>query len=114
MNEFTQAYIDCALWSSCDDNDVPLDKNYSEADFSKKTLQKITDDCEKFQLEHESLLGEDLAQAGHDFWLTRNDSGSGFWDGGWEEPAATILTDSAHSYGEFTLYLGDDGRIYGN
>ena len=24
-----------------------------------------------------------LAQAGHDFWLTRNGHGAGFWDGDW-------------------------------
>lgn len=34
MNEFTRAYIECALWASCDFNDVPLDKNYSVEDIA--------------------------------------------------------------------------------
>ena len=50
--------------------------------------------------------------AGHDFWLTRNGHGCGFWDGDWTEPAATKLTESAENFGDYDLYIGDDGKIY--
>jgi hypothetical protein len=50
--------------------------------------------------------------AGHDFWLTRNGHGAGFWDGDWPEPLATVLTDAAHAFGELSPYVGDDGLIY--
>lgn len=46
------------------------------------------------------------------FWLTRCGHGCGFWDGDWSEPAATILTDAAHAFGNVDLYVGDDGKIY--
>ena len=53
------------------------------------------------------------AQAGHDFWLTRcHQPGAGFWDGDWTEPHAAKLTESAHSFGECDLVLGDDGKIH--
>lgn len=67
-----------------------------------------------FQKENGDDIGSNSEQAGHDFWLTRNGHGSGFWDGGWPEPAATRLTDAAHAYGEFNLYVGDDGMISGS
>ncbi len=63
---------------------------------------------------NEEDIGSDDEAAGHDFWLTRNGHGAGFWDGDWPEPAATRLTASSKKYGEFNLYLGDDGKIYGS
>jgi hypothetical protein len=51
-------------------------------------------------------------RAGHDFWLTRNHHGAGFWDGDWSEPEATELTRISHEMGEVDLYVGDDGRIH--
>ena len=79
-------------------------------------------DCDRFYDANAAGLncegvtfGPDFGQdgrAGHDFWLTRNHHGAGFWDGDWPEPQATALTDAAHAFGERNLYLGDDGRIY--
>ena len=51
-------------------------------------------------------------QAGHDFWLTRNGHGAGFWDGDWIEPAATILDKTSKHFGNVDLYVGDDRLIY--
>ena len=48
----------------------------------------------------------------HDFWLTRNRHGAGFWDGDYPEPEATQLTDLAHTFGECHLYVGDDNKLY--
>ena len=55
--------------------------------------------------------GIDAAQAGHDFWLTRNGHGAGFWDRGLGE-RGDRLTNAAHVYGACDLYLGDDGFVY--
>jgi hypothetical protein len=88
-------------------------------DIAPSSLRSMIDDCVSFQNQHvhdlcrgAHPLAPDYARAGHDFWLTRNRYGAGFWDGDWNEPAATILTDSSHAYGESDLYVGDDGRIY--
>jgi hypothetical protein len=56
----------------------------------------------------------DAARAGHDFWLTREGHGAGFWDGDYPEPQATRLTKASKAYGGFDLYIGDDGMIHGN
>ncbi len=117
MDEFTQAYIECSLWSTADDADVPLDANYGPDDIDPTTLCGMVADCEQFQ--HENA--DDIAtfdsdrctpeeMAGYDFWLTRNGHGAGFWDGDWPE-AGDRLTKASEVFGEVYLYVGD-GKIY--
>ena len=52
------------------------------------------------------------AMAGHDFALTRNGHGAGFWDGDWPKPAAAILTRASEAARQVDVYLGDDGLAY--
>ena len=123
MDNFTKAYIEAALWSSTDGQDRPLDENYTLYDLAPITLVTMRKDCEDFQAANADLLaqwfseaGETSERAGHDFWLTRNRHGAGFWDR-WSgaTPQAELgarLTEAAHAYGESNLYVGDDGLIY--
>lgn len=123
--EFRDAYVTTMLWSTNDESDEsggePLDRNYAESDLAPEALAAIETDCRAFFAAHSDLFtpehclhhnSTEEAQAGHDFWLTRNGHGAGFWDGDWAEPAATTLTDAAHAFGELNPYVGDDGRIY--
>ena len=116
LDDFTRAYIECALWSTDDESTEqggePLDENYTVEDIARETLARMAADCQAFQEKHGELIGGETERAGHEFWLTRNGHGAGFWDGDWEEPAAKTLTDAAHAFGEFDLYVGDDGKIY--
>lgn len=126
LASFTQAYIAAALWSSMDNSDEntggdPLDKNYGPNDLAPEARAKMDADCKAFYDAHGDQLTDDNCKytgcpvdeyAGHDFWLTRNHHGAGFWDGDWVEPIATQLTDAAHKFGEVDLYVGDDGQIY--
>jgi hypothetical protein len=116
QDEFTRAYIEAALWSSTDEADEgggePLDKNFSPLDISKHTLKRMIADCKKFQGETWKYISKDPKQAGHDFWLTRNGHGSGFWDGGWSKADGAHLTSFSKSYKEVHLYVGEDGQIY--
>lgn len=113
LDTFTRAYIECALWSSIDDDGEPLDTNYSLRDIDADTLAKMIRDCEAFQRENWDAIDTDLESAGHDFWLTRNGHGAGFWDGDWSEHGDE-LTERAKEYREYHLYVGDDGEIYGH
>lgn len=113
FDEFAQAYVEAALWSSS------YGEN-GEHNLAPETREAMARDCRAFWEANESLINPDntdsaygaAAQAGHDFWLTRCGHGSGFWDGDWKEPAAIKLTDAAHEFGNVDLYVGDDGLIY--
>ena len=116
MDPFTTSYIEAALWSSMDESDEqggePLDDNYGPDDIAEDTLASILDDCKAFQRDHADDIGCELERAGHDFWLTRNGHGAGFWDGDWEDNIGQRLTEASDVYGSVDLYVGDDGLIY--
>lgn len=116
MEEFVLAYITAALWSSTDesrpDGGDPLDKNYTQEDISAETLLKMREDCQKFYDEHQEDIGLAFAKAGHDFWLTRNGHGCGFWDGDWPKEIGQRLTEASEIFDNFDLYVGDDDIIY--
>lgn len=110
--QFLTQYILTALWSSCAENGEPLDQSYSRENLSKEALAKMQEDCESFLIDNYELVEEDIERAAHDFWLTRNRHGAGFWDGDWEEAIGRKLTEAAHAYGSADLYIGDDRQIY--
>lgn len=121
MDQFTNAYIACALWSSNDESTpqggYPLDDNYGIEDLAPETLDAMQADCDDFRTDPktaEFIEGMD-EQAGHDFWLTRNHHGAGFWDRGvgfYPDGAGTYLTERSHAYGSCDLYIGNDGKVY--
>jgi len=116
LDNFERQYIESALWSSMDestpDGGEPMDKNYDIGDLSPEAVQKVKQDCQKFRATANFPEEYDETTAAHDFWLTRNRHGAGFWDGDWPEPYATELTELSESFGEVNLYVGDDGKLY--
>lgn len=112
MDTFTKAYVEALLWSSSGDHDSPLGREANINEISPQLMERIEADCKNFQLFNSEHFDGKYSEAGHDFALTRNRHGAGFWDGDWPEPAGTLLTDAAHAVGELELYRGDDGLIY--
>lgn len=125
LDIFTRAYLECMLWSTSDESDPetggePLDVHYTIDNIAPEALKAAIRECRAFQVEtldylmpaYESDMPYGPDQAGHDFWLTRNGHGAGFWD---RNLGATgeRLTKSAHTFGELSPYVGDDGLIYG-
>ena len=105
-------YRETALWATTDEQGRPLDRRFGSADYSDEAEAQMIEDCERFLQAIAHLdVALDLADLGHDFWLTRNRHGAGFWDRGLGELGKT-LTEIAHSFGECDLYVGDDGRLY--
>lgn len=126
LDEFTEAYVECALWSSSDgDDDRSLGEGDSGStdrncrfmtvdDITDDTLAEMVDDCKAFQESFAGLLEQagNASRNGHDFWLTRNRHGAGFWDRGYPSDVANALTEHSHAYGSYDLYVGDDGKVY--
>jgi hypothetical protein len=125
--DFLRAYIVCALWSSTGPEEEPyacesLDDIFSADDLAPECLESMRADCDDFiasneadliayclEMRSEQWSGEE--RAGHDFWLTRNGHGAGFWDRGLGD-LGERLADAASVYGGVDLYPGDDGLIY--
>ena len=80
FHNFLEAYIDALLWT-CDD-DAPggeYQQDQTEIEIHVSLLRKSYDDCLKFWVENKHLI-TNADQAGHDFLLTRDHHGVGFWD----------------------------------
>lgn len=114
---FINGYLTCALWSSTlgDDQGTPMDQDYGIGDMAVKTIEAMREDCIDFLQANTARLdvyaetfGYDYA--GHDFWLTRNGHGAGFWDRNLGD-LGNKLSDAAHQWGECFLYIGDNGEI---
>lgn len=123
-DEFTAGYLECMIFTECNpDNDEELDGKGID-DLAPETLAEIIAECEAFQAQGATSLAlaydyapinYDASSAGQDFWLTRNHHGAGFWDRGFDGPcldATAALTTAAHRWGQRSLYLGDDGKLY--
>jgi hypothetical protein len=119
-DEFIDGYITCALWSSTDESTpsggYPLDQNYDTDDIAPESRAKMEADCKAFLASNiDDIPADKMASAGHDFWLTRNGHGAGFWareEGFYPEDAGQRLTDAAHAFGESNLYVDDNSKIH--
>lgn len=111
---FVDAYLEAALWaSSVPDGEKPLDdQGYSISDFDQEAVNQAVDESNDFIRENLQLLEAvgTMQQHGHDFWLTRNRHGAGFFDRGYGN-LGKLLTKSAHAYGGKNAYAGEDGKV---
>lgn len=91
FDAFFEAMLSVALWSTTDDSGEPLDKEHSITDIDPDCLQALKAHALSFwlrcwyYLDHEKpkFTKGVVTQAGHDFWLTSQGHGAGFWDGDW-------------------------------
>jgi hypothetical protein len=92
-----------------------LDDSFDTDDIAAEAVSQMMDDVEDFITANADTLEASelsLEQIGHDFWLTRNRHGAGFWDRGLPNHIGQALTDAAHAYGSQDVYVGDDGKLY--
>ena len=116
----TNSYLEAALWSSTGEDEEPLDDEHDLTDVSDATLEAARSDLDGFLKANHGLITRainnpdygGMEQVGHDFWLTRNGHGAGFWDRGLGE-LGDELTKNTKPFGGVDLYVGDDGKIYG-
>lgn len=114
-------YRASALWTSCmvnEDGTEGVHFDEIDAGFTVQAQASMREDvtafvtgCAEEIRQFLDITGLDWGQVGHDFWLTRNRHGAGFWDRGAAGPAVDTLVEESHGFGESTLYLNDDGEI---
>lgn len=117
--DFIDGYITALIWSSNTDGQKPEGYNITDDhdadDLTPEALGEIRSDCVDFIGQCADMLEArseftNYEYMGHDFALTRNGHGAGFWDRGliYDEE----LTDACKPYGSMDLYVGDDGNLY--
>lgn len=129
LDDFTRAYVTAALWSTNDESDEqggePLDTNYDWDDIVWESQSTIIADCARFALLNLEALAlipkgrewSAMEQAGHDYWLTRNGHGAGFWDRDYsglpfgETTLGEYLTAAAEARGEVDITV-HRGKLY--
>lgn len=111
-------YMDTLCWCLAqNDGDYTIDQ------FSEKARNEIMNDVVTFTYENADLLANyirqrqmpidtGLAHAMHDFVLTRNRHGAGFWDRGLLGGLGDKLTQAAQAFGPMHVYVGDDGLVH--
>lgn len=130
VDEMVEAFVEALLWAGLDwdnvkpegteDNPIPLDENYDADDVHPDALSEIRHDCESFYEAHACILDwirtrglmsqwYSPGQCGHDFYLTREHHGAGFWDRGLGV-LGEILTHDCKPYGAVEHYILD-GKI---
>ena len=115
LDSFTQGYIEAAFFTETGNPGEDLG-DASPANISQESWEAITDDCAEFQRLAGAWMLNDYGHenAGHDFWMTRNGHGVGFWEGDYgEDETWKTLDKIAKDFAEVSPYRGDDGRIYG-
>ena len=113
INPFISSYVDAILWAEQPDN---ANIQWEVSMISIEAWEKIASDCTKF-LTDQKFSNDQLSNAAHDFWLTRNGYGVGFWDGDWddvygEEWGDKITEYIEENFAQLDIYLGDDGKLY--
>ncbi len=109
---FMNHYFVAALWSSTEEDCNPFDDEYEISDIDEESQKSQREECEDFIKDNADDLADlDVQQCGHDFWLTRNGHGAGFWVRVLGV-IGTRLADACKPYGEAYMYVGDDGKLY--
>jgi len=109
------------LWSSTDDDGEFLDSGDYEV--SPELIGQLEIDWQEFiDLLPEGFDADDHyvgnpghdsdVMLAHDYILTRNHHGAGFWDGEWGREMGELLTKLAQRKHEIEVYVGDDGLLY--
>jgi len=106
-----KGYLHCALWTE------ELDNEYDISDVDSLSAEQARDDVDKFldELDDYDLLDElvsnmDYDSIGHDFWLSRNGHGAGFFDRGLEDVGDEIQKICGE-FGNKSVYV-ENGNIY--
>ena len=116
IEEMVAGYLECQLWAGLDyreegEEPVPYDENYGVEDISESYREYIAAEFESVVECHPLAVRMYLAKRpadyfGHDFYLTREHHGAGFWDRGLGE-LGEYLTKIAHSYGSADMLYED-------
>ena len=101
---FVRCYLVTVFFTETGDSEQPP----ADAELCTDFLRESTIDCLAFYSRISCYIADDqIEQAAHDFWYTRNGHGVGFWenDRGWSEWQSEKFTVISKSFGEANAYF---------
>lgn len=106
LDAMVTQYVATALWATSDQDRDGHEIRLDDYEPSRRLLAAAKRDCKAFlALAGAQVYRYDATEVGQDFWLTRERHGAGFWDRGRDPYYDRTLTDLAHSFGEFDLWV---------
>lgn len=122
--EFWQGYLTALAWTATDEDGAgealypqaggEFEHDTDELERQLKRFGELDDirrDALRFYVSAVDIIPRDrMETAGHDFHLTRNGHGAGFWDGDWPRHGS-LLTELSQLHGGCELYSAD-GELY--
>lgn len=132
IDGMVQGYLDCQLWagldidSGDDDNTPTYDENYSVSDISESYIDAMREEFEQFVEAHPLAVKMFLnrttvmgvmrnvhtpEQFGHDYYLTREHHGTGFWDRGLGDLGDYLTDISEYAGGAAYLHENESGEL---
>lgn len=114
---FRRGYVAAMLWTNAEDENGERVEDMTYAyhapgSWWTDTPVDLTDADAFMVAEQDDLRAtgeDDWSQHGHDFALTRNHHGAGFWDRGYDHELGARLTSASHAYGEAMVTIpGED------
>jgi hypothetical protein len=128
IGKMVQGYLECALFSTTawleegeENPETWQAHNYDVSDFSEQAIKQATEDCQAFwnEAQHLVLDAEKRDNVrysweeyfGHNFWLTREGHGTGFWDSRYENGKGLTALCKPWGNASDSMALNDDGDI---
>lgn len=132
INTITEHYLIALLWTMPGDDECENPGDDIElSDLPPETIEEARHEVKLFVAAcgplfdmamqcyddgyGQHLVGGAAAAFGHDFALTRNHHGVGFWDRdseGLPRVLGEALTKVCEAFPQVDLYIGDDGKAY--
>ena len=100
----------------------PLDDHFEYSDFTEEALRKAETEVSAWfkylcfdtgtpSLYDLALEYTDDGHIAHDFWMTRNEHGVGYWDGDYGDALGDRLTKACDSHGRQHVWINEDGTL---
>lgn len=123
LDNFLSGYATAILWANAykedpETGEMVLDEDATYAyqgpgKWWESIDLDLDDAVDFFNWNHDAMIAtgnQDFSAHGHDFALTRNGHGAGFWDRGYGE-AGEALTANAKPYGEHSVLTNDGPTV---
>lgn len=116
-------YVECGLWLALNGETMEPDDSADASDLTPDAESRVREDVTSFILGNagdclaycrpgrgHGRISDAAGHLGHDFYLTRNGHGAGFWDRGLGD-LGDRLTGASEPYGEQTFVVGANGEV---